>query len=102
MGKHREPVDPDGPEYLNRRPLDGSTWLSELGGIHSDADRRLTSFSHELKAIFIDIHERYSDPQAAADLCETIIYRLCYDARSVYDPRVAIHSDATPAWKQGL
>ena len=102
MGKHREPVDPDGPEYFNRRPLDGSAWLSELGGIHSDADRRLTGFSNELKAIFIDIHERYSDPQAAADLCETIIYRLCYDARSVYDPRVAIHSDATPAWKHGL
>jgi hypothetical protein len=53
-----------------------------------DADRRLTGFSNELKAIFIEIHERYGDPQAAADLCETIIYRLCYDARSVYDPEL--------------
>jgi hypothetical protein len=102
MGKHREPTDPDGPEFFNRRPLDGSAWLSELGWTHSDADRRLRGFANELKAIFIEIHERDSDPQAAADLCETIIYRLCYDARSVYDPRVAIHSDATPAWKQEL
>ncbi len=102
MGKHREPADPDGPENFNRRPLEGSTWLHELGWIHGNADRRLAGFSDELKAIFIEIHERYNEPQAAADLCETIIYRLCYDARSVYDPRVAIHSDATPAWKQGL
>src|SRR6185437_5422401 len=68
MGKHRDPTDPDGPEFFNRRPLDGSAWLSELGWTHSDADRRLRGFANELKAIFIEIHERDSDPQAAADL----------------------------------
>jgi len=57
MGKHREPTDPDGPEFFNRRPLDGSAWLSELGWTHSDADRRLRGFANELKAIFIEIHE---------------------------------------------